>query len=358
MKTVVIFGAGASRSAGAPLMFDFLDKADQFRRAGLEEPYASAFDRVFIALSGLQPVHAKAFLDSDNIETFFGAVEMGILLGTFPGYAPADLPLLRTALIQVIVKTLEASILFESSSEGLIPPQPWGPFGHALREMAGHNPQRLNDWTFLTFNYDTLLELTLEVFGLPYDYGLVGDVPTGALPVLKLHGSINWAFCRKCEKVLPQPLGRWVGRQKGMPPRYSLPIGSDIARCHHVDCTQAFQDPPVLVPPTWDKGKYHSQIREVWQLAARKLTTAENVVLVGYSAPESDAFFRFLYALGTAGPTRLKNLSVIDPDETGDVERRIRAMTGRGVEKRLSFPKNGAGRWEDSFRIVLSLLAQ
>ena len=35
MKTVFIFGAGASKKAGAPLMSDFLDRASDLYRLGV-----------------------------------------------------------------------------------------------------------------------------------------------------------------------------------------------------------------------------------------------------------------------------------------------------------------------------------
>ena len=74
-------------------------------------------------------------------------------------------------------------------------------------------------------------------------------------------------------------------------------------------------DFPDVVPPTWNKSQYHGELESVWKAAARGLSTAENIIVCGYSLPESDQFFRYLYALGTVGELRLKNLGVFDPNE-------------------------------------------
>jgi hypothetical protein len=76
VKTVFIVGAGASRESGSPLMFDFLDKAYDLLRLkteGIVEK-RSEFEDVFNAIAELQSVHAKSYLDLDNIETTVGAL--------------------------------------------------------------------------------------------------------------------------------------------------------------------------------------------------------------------------------------------------------------------------------------------
>src|SRR5205085_2387516 len=92
---------------------------------------------------------------------------------------------------------------------------------------------------------------------------------------------------------------------------------------------------PYVVPPTWNKSQYHSVLESVWQAAARELSTAENIIVCGYSLPESDQFFRYLYALGTVGELRLKRLWVFDPNET--VGKRFRGLLGQGAIQRFQY---------------------
>jgi hypothetical protein len=301
---------------------------------------------------------AKAFLNVDNIETFFGAVEMGLLLNTFPGTKPEELGQLRTALVDVIVKSLESSIQFESNSEGIVLPEPWAAFGLHLQKLIGQNRAKTADWTFLTFNYDILLDLTLSLYGVPFDYCLNGMLNDPSIPLLKLHGSINWAYCQQCKEIVPQSLAGWTGRIKPGFKTFGIPIGTNIRRIKCKRCSTTFTDPPVLVPPTWDKGKYHASVQPVWRAAASRLSTAENLVIVGYSLPESDAFFRYLYALGTTGPTRIKSVTVIDPDLDGSLKTRITHMVGRGIAHRVEFVGGEPGKWEHAFNRVSAMLAQ
>ena len=55
-EIVFILGAGASREAGAPLMLDFLDKADQLRKSGRVNEFKPHFDRVFDAIYQLRAI--------------------------------------------------------------------------------------------------------------------------------------------------------------------------------------------------------------------------------------------------------------------------------------------------------------
>ena len=73
---------------------------------------------------------------------------------------------------------------------------------------------------------------------------------------------------------------------------------------------------PVIVPPTWNKTQYHHEIAAVWQNTARHLSEAENIFVVGYSLPERDQFFRYLFALGTVGDALVRRFWVFDPDQT------------------------------------------
>jgi len=55
----------------------------------------------------------------------------------------------------------------------------------------------------------------------------------------------------------------------------------------------------------------------------------------GFSLPPSDAFFSHLNALGTAGGAPLRRFWVFDPDPSGAVEKRFRALLGPGAEQRF-----------------------
>jgi hypothetical protein len=73
----------------------------------------------------------------------------------------------------------------------------------------------------------------------------------------------------------------------------------------------------------------------VWGRAARELEEAKYIFVLGYSLPETDQFFRSLFALGTEGPTILNRIAIFDPN-SGPVEQRFRAMLGQAALDRFS----------------------
>jgi len=138
MKTVFIFGAGASKQAGAPLMSNFLDCAEDLLRTktpGVVEA-KEEFEEVFDVISELQGVHSKSYLDLDNIEIVFGAIEMGLLLKRLSNRRDKDsIEKLRNSLITLIYKTIERSIQFPVRHGRIFPPKPYDSFLSILNDV-------------------------------------------------------------------------------------------------------------------------------------------------------------------------------------------------------------------------------
>jgi len=66
------------------------------------------------------------------------------------------------------------------------------------------------------------------------------------------------------------------------------------------------------VPPSWDKSEYSKIMQPVRKRAVDALKTATRICAIGYSMPETDAFFKFLLTLGLAENDRLYKLIVVD----------------------------------------------
>ena len=94
---------------------------------------------------------------------------------------------------------------------------------------------------------------------------------------------------------------------------------------------------PVIVPPTWNKSDYHQALSQVWGKAAQELSEARSIFICGYSLPETDAFFRLLYALGTVGQFPLGKIIVYNPEDAGSVDKRFRQMLGPGAIARYQY---------------------
>ena len=336
MKNVFILGAGASRLAGGPLMADFLDDAHKLLRQR-DEGVADAdeaFEDVFKARQDLRGIFDKSQLDLDNVEVLFGAIEMGRLMGKFPNRDEQGVEQLRRSMITLIFKTLESNMRFPVSNNRIQPLQPYGPFASMLAKANEKNNRAVYSWcSVITFNYDVALDHALQNEGIPFDYCLEEDRPFESLPLLKLHGSINWGVCEECRTVIPNPISN--AKHKLFPQttfvKYNL--GSTLPHVKH--CERPLSATPLIVPPTWDKTAYRSQLAGVWREACKQLEQAENIFVIGYSMPETDNFFRYLYALGSDSSATIRRFWVFNPDP--GVNQRFRNLVGRGIENRYQF---------------------
>jgi hypothetical protein len=117
-------------------------------------------------------------------------------------------------------------------------------------------------------------------------------------------------------------------------PTPQRPIRSKPPR-HAILFDGARVESPLIVPPTWSKGEHHKILQVVWQHAAQHLSEAERIIVIGYSLPESDLFFRFLYGLGTIGDHPLRQFLLIDP--IPDVKRKFDELLGVAARRRFQF---------------------
>jgi hypothetical protein len=164
-----------------------------------------------------------------------------------------------------------------------------------------------------------------------------------AVRLLKLHGSLNWALCTnpsddvrcgQCAKVTSWSIKQAVRHKwEGVPfrmahePPTRVPLGKFWPEKPQYACPRAVAGGPMLIPPTYSKGDRHLQIMNVWKIAAKELNEAKNIVVMGFSLPDTDQFFRHFFALARADAEYLSRFCVFDPDE--GVERRFREWLGR-----------------------------
>jgi hypothetical protein len=155
--------------------------------------------------------------------------------------------------------------------------------------------------TVITFNYDMLVEKALRNLSVPFHYGFKKYAPdfddsfvvpkgprTESVPVLKLHGSVNWAVSDKGLGIY----GDYTDVRK-------LPLAG-----------------PMLVPPTWNKS-IGPALSDVWDSAVGALRTATRIVVIGYSIPVNDNDFKYLLATGLQENVSLRKIIFVNPDSVG-----------------------------------------
>jgi uncharacterized protein YjeT (DUF2065 family) len=171
---------------------------------------------------------------------------------------------------------------------------------YALTGGFSAAPRRTRN-TFITFNYDTLIEEALGAIGIPMSYGFrprssIADPSASRLGVdgnvgveiLKLHGSVNWGY---------------PGRRGG-----KLTVFGSYEDLRRSGIT------PHLIPPTWNKS--FESLSDVWSGALRAIGDATRLIVIGFSIPPTDLHFKYLVAAGLRDNISLREVVFVTVDET------------------------------------------
>ena len=244
------------------------------------------------------------------------------------------------ALKTLIVETLESTIIFPiSQNNEFLSTQTYGAFSQLLVDLRNIAIPR-RSVSVITFNYDIALDLAVHRRGLGPDYAITASEPSpGNVHVMKLHGSLNWASRIGTGDIMPLHLRDFIamhaiaGDEHGV----RIPI-RQILEPYFARNGFEVESEPVIVPPTWNKAGHYNMLSNVWATAAAHLSKARHIFVVGYSLPETDSFFRHLYALGTMGGDPLLAFRVYDIQESeGPVDKRFAGLLGPGARSRYKY---------------------
>ena len=196
------------------------------------------------------------------------------------------------------------------------------------------------DICLVTFNYDLHIERNLhkmgdlkmfgarkgEIFNFPHLYGLgediaitnpSGNVPTfsmaaspreGKISLLKLHGSLNWYSAHTSSKPSYDALSNAsreirVTSRTEVDPYMSLKGKKQLATY------------PVVVPPIVGKATvFHQRVKKVWATAQKRLSSATEVVIFGYSFPPGDYESINMLENTVGNNKQCRHVRIINPD--------------------------------------------
>ena len=295
-STVFILGAGASKQCGAPLMNDFLDKARDLVRENKVEDKKTQFSYFFNAITKLQPVHSKAQLNLDNIESIFTTLEMANILGKFPSIDKTEIPNLIKSLKDLIVITLEKSIIFPVNEGYIGAPEPYDSFAKLCQHLVNEVIPK-QTLSIISFNYDIAVDMALYRNGLGPYYGFNVKERPNDIPLLKLHGSLNWATQEGDNSIIPFHLRDYLSTHYFIRPgsyECSIPIWSQSKEYFNKSPQLKVKNEPVIVPPSWSKVNIPKELYCVWEMAGKELGEAQYIFIIGYSLPDIDEFFKLL----------------------------------------------------------------
>jgi hypothetical protein len=190
---------------------------------------------------------------------------------------------------------------------------------HLVEELfpVGANPQ------VITTNYDLVLDSALMNLslqrqapgGLPDYHCALANLAVEPPPrkygsVLKLHGSLNWLFCRTCQRL---ELGATESTRfltifsqiAGNLKEAFTPDGAQCSVCGR-------QLLPLLVAPSHLKDYRNPHLSLVWYEAQRMLRQATKVVFIGYSLPDDDVEVVYLLKRSLAHIQSSSDITVVE----------------------------------------------
>jgi len=143
--------------------------------------------------------------------------------------------------------------------------------------------------TFISLNYDTILEMALTCAGRPWHYRHVQSTESRdetGIRILKPHGSFNWLF-------------------KGNIPPVSISTDYRLDPVTHRSFEVNQFEEAMIIPPTQLKQAINIKetqppetvalFSKIWQSMADALAEASHVFIIGYSFPSTDHHLRTLF---------------------------------------------------------------
>jgi len=110
-----------------------------------------------------------------------------------------------------------------------------------------------------------------------------GEINKGDIPLLKIHGSLNWFYCPKCDEV-----DITIGKKEAT----ELIADQSKFLCANPYCTSNYE--PLIVAPTMLKVYDNTFLQKLWALSENTISEANRLVFIGYSLPEADYHIRSL----------------------------------------------------------------
>jgi hypothetical protein len=325
--TIVFMGAGASRPFGVPLTAEILPEI--LRRLGLGTLFGRTRsarrtgrklqDLLHAFAPGLGQPRIQPPLITDVLSLIDHMSANGQAVR--PSLGPRELDSLRALLEQGLAEVLAARRTPRRSNPALL--KRFVDWTLALAQAEG--------LTLISTNYDVVVEESLyarldrdhlarEVdFGVGW-YGLGEDEvhPRPAQPrlgLLKLHGSLDWLRCPRCEHLFIQPARSVFGtdRHASAPRRAACTCGYRALR-------------HVLVAPSMVRDVRDGSLLAIWQAALDALRRASRWFIIGYSMPPEDVAIRSMFLRALGGRHAAPEIVLVQRKDAGGVRDRYRLL--------------------------------
>jgi len=203
--------------------------------------------------------------------------------------------------------------------------------GALLRALDREDPDE--DYTFVTFNQDLVIEKSIEAAksttrytSIPWNlrtaYGIDFEDFLGvrsrprfmmkrrtipSIQVLKLHGSLNWFYNVRSGSDPRNSIRRPAGNL------HCLTNQRVLSGLQYQGKSRSIDIIPLLIPPIYEKAsRYQTAVGPVWSAARSLFQGADRIIVFGYSFPDADIAARSLLRAAFHQNRTLSEVTVID----------------------------------------------
>lgn len=317
-KTVYILGAGFSINAGAPSQAALIEEIYNLKKSYTKpskskvKDWINRFDKFLKQTLYVTEGEKKYY----TLEDIFTPIDRSIAENnSFRHHTPKELTELRDIFNRLIILAVRSAI--ENSKKDQSSVEKFAKHIVALSKERLKN-EKEDKVCVITTNWDIMLDnsthnlMAKEVkpnglkFSGVVDYCCYissldkndASIKPGLyaigkgrynVKILKLHGSLNWMQCPRCQRLYVKYYKKWNGG-------YIF----DKKYCRHCESNFGVESEEAnllsvnLIMPTFLKNLNNVQNKLIWQNAGIELSEASKVVFLGYSLPQADFEFKQL----------------------------------------------------------------
>lgn len=362
-KTVLILGAGFSKSKNLPLQSDILKAVDHYYTHVSHTSKNAAdwkkFKEFFINVIGN---NINEFLIEDIFTIFDKCIADN---EQFKGISVNEINDANASLLKALRAFFTDHIEKDLKSKG-------DSYRHYL-ELANRILKLRRSFaqddrlSLISLNWDCYFEKILTIaLGKPeyhnieldyctYDYNFstkpsnpsINKKAKGKinLKILKPHGSTNWGYCSNCGRL-------YISYGKKIYTKYEC-----IKYCNKKYGT--VQLSPVMITPTFLKELSNYHLRNIWNNIQVELSEARRIIFIGYSLRPEDYFFRFALSKNIDHDTRIFVIDWFDGNKISKEKEEFKTFLNSKFRK--FFQKNPISEifidgWEANISNISSII--
>ena len=311
-KKVYILGAGFSVAAGLPTQFDLTKELFNPQFAEHEKYTLEQYGLFEMQKELLKLLKTDFDIDEESkyiltLEDIYTALDRCIIENSnFRSFHPEELLNLRQTLDAILILAIKAKSGLTKKAKYI---QDFA--SHLIKESSTriNNYRKHDPVSVITTNWDILLDLALReqlleggdkgvIDYMCYVSSLKNDptIKPGLqaltegqfiVKLLKIHGSINWLHCPKCQRMFIDFYRRVID--------YGVFRQATCKYCAREYADMDWYAPklrPLLLMPTFAKNLDNFQTKLIWRNAGIEISEADHLVFIGYSFPLADFEFR------------------------------------------------------------------